>query len=251
MDCGSNSRAAKVSHVQTALDLRTLASCTLDCGAPDKMGPIYKYYYQRHRLFHRFDEGICLDEESWYSVTPEKIAKHIAHRFNEKKIVMELFGGAGGNSIQFALRGAYVIAVEISASKIAIARNNAAVYGVADRIEFIQADVYEFLPQLAQRRHGIEGIFLSPPWGGPQYKDEDSYDVGQFEELVAMIKKVSPNISILLPRNSDLASIRRSFGACEVEKNFLSGKLKTLTVYMGDLVDEGADWRKRKTKTIA
>lgn len=240
-----------MSHVQTALDLRTLAACTLDFGVPHKMAPIYKYYSQRHRLFHRFDEGICLDEESWYSVTPEKIAKHIARRFKGKKLVMELFGGAGGNSIQFALQGAYVIAVEISASKIAIARNNAAVYGVADRIEFIQADVYQFLPLLAQRVHGIEGIFLSPPWGGPQYKDEHSYNVRQFEELVAMIKKVCGNISILLPRNSDLAAIRRSFGKCEVEKNFLSGKLKTLTVYFGDLVDAGGEWRKKKTRTVA
>jgi hypothetical protein len=33
-----------------------------------------KYWYQRRRLFRRFDEGIQLDDQGWYSVTPEIIA---------------------------------------------------------------------------------------------------------------------------------------------------------------------------------
>lgn len=232
-----------MSYVPAKLELRTSPTGLL---APlptaqhmEATENVKKYYFQRHRLFHRFDEGIILDEESWYSVTPEKIAAHIATRFNGKTVVMELFGGAGGNSIQFALAGAYVIAVEISEEKIAMAANNAAVYGVSDYIEFIQADVYTFLPLLAaqNQKHIIEGIFLSPPWGGPGYKDRQSFDVVVFAELVKLIKKVSENIAILLPRNSDLQSIRRHFGKCEVEKNYLSGKLKTITVYFGDLVD--------------
>eukprot|EP01083_Nonionella_stella_P054138 143013_1 len=39
-----------------------------------------KYWAQRKRLFSKFDEGIQLDKESWYSVTPEAIATHIAQR---------------------------------------------------------------------------------------------------------------------------------------------------------------------------
>jgi hypothetical protein len=37
-----------------------------------------KYYDQRYRLFSRYDQGIVLDEESWFSVTPEIISKEIA-----------------------------------------------------------------------------------------------------------------------------------------------------------------------------
>lgn len=37
----------------------------------------------------------------WYSVTPEKIAKHIAER-SACGIVVDGFCGAGGNTIQFA-----------------------------------------------------------------------------------------------------------------------------------------------------
>ena len=41
---------------------------------------ISKYWAQRYRLFSLYDEGVKLDHESWYSVTPEKIAQHIAER---------------------------------------------------------------------------------------------------------------------------------------------------------------------------
>mmetsp|Transcript_12898 Transcript_12898/g.24221 ORF Transcript_12898/g.24221 Transcript_12898/m.24221 type:complete len:652 (+) Transcript_12898:298-2253(+) len=37
-----------------------------------------KYWAQRRRLFSRFDRGIRLDAEGWYSVTPEIIADHVA-----------------------------------------------------------------------------------------------------------------------------------------------------------------------------
>ena len=39
-----------------------------------------RYWAQRKRLFSKFDAGVQLDGESWYSVTPEAIANHIATR---------------------------------------------------------------------------------------------------------------------------------------------------------------------------
>ena len=42
-----------------------------------------KYWSQRRRLFSKFDCGIQLDSEGWYSVTPEIIADHVAARFAE------------------------------------------------------------------------------------------------------------------------------------------------------------------------
>ncbi|KAL3243821.1 hypothetical protein MRX96_019640, partial [Rhipicephalus microplus] len=54
-----------------------------------------KYWFQRYRLFSRFDEGIKMDEESWFSVTPENIAKHIANRC-KADVVIDGFCGAGG-----------------------------------------------------------------------------------------------------------------------------------------------------------
>ncbi len=41
-----------------------------------------KYWAQRRRLFSRFDQGIVLDAEGWYSVTPEIIADHVAEQIS-------------------------------------------------------------------------------------------------------------------------------------------------------------------------
>lgn len=64
---------------------------------------IGKYWGQRYLLFSRFDEGIRMDEEGWFSVTSEAIAKHHAVRCG-CGIVVDCFTGVGGNAIQFAMR---------------------------------------------------------------------------------------------------------------------------------------------------
>lgn len=85
---------------------------------------LMKYWLNRYQLFNKFDQGIKLDRgtfftyfrkinllqcdnviicfvESWYSVTPENVAKHIAERC-KCEVIVDAFCGAGGNSIQFA-----------------------------------------------------------------------------------------------------------------------------------------------------
>lgn len=58
-----------------------------------------------------------------------------------------------------------VIAIEISAERLAMAQHNARLYGVDHKIEFICADFFDIAPTLA-----ADGVFLSPPWGGPLYQ---------------------------------------------------------------------------------
>ena len=56
-----------------------------------------------------------MDYESWFSVTHEKIAKHIAERAPNEiySMVIDGFAGVGGNIIQYAMDRWKVIAVEI------------------------------------------------------------------------------------------------------------------------------------------
>lgn len=64
---------------------------------------IVKYWCQRYLLFSRFDDGIKMDEEGWFSVTPEPIARHQASRCGSGTVI-DCFTGVGGNAIQFAKR---------------------------------------------------------------------------------------------------------------------------------------------------
>ncbi len=65
-----------------------------------------------------------------------------------------------------------VIAIDIDPAKIECARHNAQIYGVADRIEFILGDYFLLADHLK-----ADVVFLSPPWGGPDYLQAEVYDV--------------------------------------------------------------------------
>ncbi|XP_060099737.1 trimethylguanosine synthase [Heteronotia binoei] len=201
-----------------------------------------KYWAQRYRLFSRFDQGIQLDREGWFSVTPEKIAEHIAERVKQSfnsDIIIDAFCGVGGNTIQFALAAKRVIAVDIDPVKIALAHNNAEVYGVADQIEFICGDFMQLASGLK-----ADVVFLSPPWGGPEYATAEIFDVQTMispngYEIFKLSQKITSNIVYFLPRNADIdqiASLAGPGGKVEIEQNFLNNRLKTITAYFGDLI---------------
>ncbi|NWH69268.1 TGS1 synthase, partial [Piaya cayana] len=198
-----------------------------------------KYWAQRYRLFSRFDEGIKLDREGWFSVTPEKIAEHIAVRVSQSfdcDIIVDAFCGVGGNAIQFALTSKRVIAIDIDPEKLSLARNNAEVYGVADQIEFVCGD---FMVLAADLQADV--VFLSPPWGGPNYATADIFDIQTMIYPDGYpFRKITKNIVYFLPRNADIdqvvASLAGPGGKVEIEQNFLNNKLKTITAYFGDLI---------------
>lgn len=202
-----------------------------------------KYWAQRHRLFSRFDDGIKLDREGWFSVTPERIAEHLALRvqqsFPEAQLIVDAFCGVGGNAIQFALTGKRVLAVDLDPVRLDLARHNASVYGVERLIDFVQGDFLDLAP-------GLRGdvVFLSPPWGGPDYLSAQVFDIQTMMEpdgflIFQKAKLISDNIVYFLPRNADMdqvASLAGPGGRVEVEQNFLNNKLKTITAYFGSLI---------------
>ncbi|NWU81169.1 TGS1 synthase, partial [Onychorhynchus coronatus] len=198
---------------------------------------LVKYWAQRYRLFSRFDEGIKLDREGWFSVTPEKIAEHIALRVSQSfncDIIVDAFCGVGGNAIQFALTSKRVIAIDIDPEKLSLARNNAEVYGVADQIEFVCGD---FMVLAADLQADV--VFLSPPWGGPDYATAEIFDIQTMICPDGYPFPITNNIVYFLPRNADIdqvASLAGPGGKVEIEQNFLNNKLKTITAYFGDLI---------------
>ncbi|KAF9113111.1 Trimethylguanosine synthase [Mortierella sp. AM989] len=196
-----------------------------------------KYWHQRYRYFQLFDQGIKMDQEGWYSVTPEKIATHIAQRC-ASDIIIDAFCGVGGNAIQFALTCHRVIAIDIDPVRLMCAKNNARIYGVEDRIEFICGDYMTLIPRLK-----ADVVFLSPPWGGPGYLVQDEFDIKQDipmdgEFLFNETSKITKNIAYFLPRNSNADQIGRLAGpdgTCEIEKNILNHVCKAWTAYFGEL----------------
>ncbi len=116
-------------------------------------------------LFSKFDEGVALTRELWYSVTPEDVAmyvlyiniQYISYSFTfyllsrniaefvkeclpKAKIVVDGFSGGGGNSIQFAKYFNRVVAIDNNPSAVECLQINASVYQVQKKIDFILDD---------------------------------------------------------------------------------------------------------------
>jgi trimethylguanosine synthase len=210
-----------------------------------------KYYQQRYKLFNRFDSGILLDNESWFSVTPERVAQYISFKcfekfnFNSNLIVFDLFCGSGGNSIQFAKYFNLVYSFDIDYKKIICAQNNAEIYQVENKIEFICDDCFNVINYLDKLKPDI--IFLSPPWGGIDYMNSDECDISKFPingfNIFNYSLKLTKNIVYFLPRNTNIEQILFMANPgnfvdarVEIEQNFLNYKLTSLTAYFGDLV---------------
>ena len=234
-------------------------------------------FSQRRRYFSLYGKGCLLDRVGWYSITPELIANRIAERCRCDTIV-DAFCGVGGNAIAFAQTCEHVIAIDNDEIRLRLARHNAAIYGVADRIEFVLGDFIQFAKTLSGRgetRQGgraVDVIFLSPPWGGPSYLHGTSQtppldasehpefrlsDITPIDgsELFKLAERVTPNIAYYLPRNTDLQDISdlvtntEAGGAkgkgkarmVEVEEEWMGEKLKALTCYFGGLVQGQED----------
>lgn len=200
---------------------------------------IAKYWRQKYSLFSRFDDGIQMDEEGWFSATPEEIAATHAARAGSGTFVIDCFSGVGGNAIQFALRGCHVVAIDIDPRKVGYSINNAKIYGVEDNIDFIVGDFFQLAPFLK-----ADVVFLSPPWGGPSYSKIQNFTLDMLKprdgySIFQVAQKITPNIIMFLPRNVDINQVEELSWLSspplnfEIEKNHVQGYMKGITAYFG------------------
>lgn len=102
-----------------------------------------------------------------------------------------------------------VIAIDIDPKKIELAKNNAAIYGVLDRIEFIVGDYYSLAPTLK-----ADVVYLAPPWGGPSYLLKKMFNIedmmpneGGGKFLYEITRRITENIAYFLPRNINVQEV--------------------------------------------
>ena len=199
---------------------------------------VQKYWSQRHHIFSKFDK-IQTDREGLFSATPECVAVHVAEKILRwwrspgtpssepspvvagSMTVVDAFCGVGGNCIHFAARGMHVVAIDISLERLEMARHNAAVYGVANRIDFVLGDFLTLAPLLR-----ADVVVLSPPWGGPAYQnreDPSSLDLASVisvpcggTELLRVARTVSDCVVYMLPKDVNRSSLL--VATCQTEE---------------------------------
>ena len=121
-------------------------------------------------------------------------------RLAKGKRVLDCFTHTGSFALNAALGGAaHVTAVDVSASAIEMARQNARRNGLENRMDFITADVFDLLPELAaQGKAPYDFIILDPPAFTKSRKTVDSAQRGYKEINLRALK--------LLPRGGYFAT---------------------------------------------
>ena len=78
--------------------------------------------------------------------------------------VLDCFTHTGSFALNCAHAGAeHVTAVDVSESAVALARQNAALNGLEDKMDFLAADVFDLLPKLTEERADYGLVILDPP----------------------------------------------------------------------------------------
>jgi len=151
-----------------------------------------------------------LDDEGRKSLTPEALALTLGERAQGLRVI-DACAGAGGNAIGFARAGCSVTAIEINRDRLAMARHNARLYGVENRIEFILGDARRILPQ-----READLLFIDPPWGERYNKERVTLDdLPPCRELLELAEHL-PDHWIKVPPSFDPATLP----GCQVEAFF-------------------------------
>lgn len=114
----------------------------------------------------------------------------------------------GGNTISFAAQFQNVISVEISPERAKMLEFNVEIAGFKERVTVIQGDFLDLDLSLLQP----DGVFLDPPWGGPEYKNYTNLDLylGS-KNIVDVIRDIlvsSRIIGIRLPFNYNFERLK-------------------------------------------
>jgi 16S rRNA G966 N2-methylase RsmD len=219
-----------------------------------------RYWDQRYRYFSKFDHGICLDLESWYSLTPAIISSYIGEKLSSifsntpqanELVVIDGFCGCGTIALVLAEFNCIqrIYCFDNDKHKIAFAKHNASIYQNEAKIEFYVDDMYQvfnnssssvFLPKT------IDAIILSPPWGGSDYLSVEYYDlffhIPKLLTLIEDAKNISQNIIISVPRNCSKSAITEALSDC-LPKNWgismediqIHSKIKLMLIYISKI----------------
>lgn len=144
--------------------------------------------------------GVRLDDGSRIYLTPEALALALARPYAGRRVV-DATCGAGGNAIGFARAGCEVVAVDRNARMLELARHNARIYGVVDRIRFVhgRAETLDLKGDV---------LFLDPPWGTDWNRERGTLD--DLPELAGLLRLAAnfEETLVKVPPSFDPATLR-------------------------------------------
>ena len=129
----------------------------------------------------------------------QKYNRLAAGKLASGKRVLDCFTHTGSFAMNAVMGGAaHVTAVDVSAAAVEMARSNAALNHMTDKMDFLCADVFDLLPQMLEEHANYDMVILDPPAFTKSRKTIHSAERGY--------KEINYRAMKLLPRGGYLAT---------------------------------------------
>ncbi len=181
--------------------------------------------------FSRADQ-LWLTRQSLEQATSEQVAAHKAKKFSPFEEVWDLCSGMGSDAISLA-EHAQVHACDLDAVQLQLASWNAEVYGVCDKITFLQQDVNQF--DVAGKVIHID----------PDQRDATGrrhLRLEQIQPALPRLQEMAQSCQAGVIKLSPASNFGGKFPDCEAELVSLHGECKAANIWCGELAQPGM-WR--------
>jgi predicted RNA methylase len=181
----------------------------------------------------KFSKDIFADAEEYYVSCAELVARHLAKRLSPFNSVADICCMVGATTIQLAKKIPVVYGIDIDGERIKKAKANARLYGVEDRIDFIQGNVFD---NEVLKKISADVAVLDPSWRKPNedryvfvnsIKDTDP-DLKEMFDITS--KYLTKNIVLRIPKNFSFETMKE-FGPCRMENMIWDGVLRYKFAY--------------------
>ncbi len=186
----------------------------------------------RYKLFSKFDEWVQYDDIWLSSTKPEEISKKVWN-ITKWNIVFDCFCWLGSNAIWFALSWKKVITCELNNERLEMAKNNAKLYWVYDKITFINWNILDYIDKF-----DYDIAYFDPPWSTNwvYYFDKWKYKFSDYEidwiSLINLARKKTNNIIFALPKNFDFNELNIFNWDFNLTREFINGKLFLFNLFL-------------------
>lgn len=219
---GPDRAFARFRHVD--LGNESFSGSIVDIEDPKKPDEVtHQQWRTRYEVFSRFDDDLKVEPEDWEHAVPERIAKHMAKRCRGG-VVLDAACGAGECTIQFA-KVAKVIALNENSAAIERVAHNASKYDVHRRIVLKHGSFEELGPLTT-----ADTVFVRATALKSSLADIIQATRSFAQVMLYLPKSIDPDqIAVLVAQQTehDLT--------CEFDLFQMSGELKGICCYLGDL----------------
>jgi hypothetical protein len=174
--------------------------------------------------FSKADE-MYFTREALEQASSEQVSSYRAERYSSYSKIADLGCGIGGDAIPLA-RNCRVLAVDKDPLRLAMAKKNAEAYGVADRIEFLEADITEL------DIRDVDAIFFDP---ARRSEGRRVLSVNDYSPPLGIMEKWLPDVPSIGVKISPAMKYEEITWDCEIEFISFKGELKEAVLWFGPM----------------